>query len=78
MTESRVGDMLRGMAILILRNVSPDIMRSLKHAAAEHGRSVEDEHREILRVALIRPPRPTVSKVLASMPDVGDDEDFAR
>lgn len=66
------------MAILTLRNVSPDIVRALERAAAEHGRSVEDEHQEILRAALIQSLRPTVSEMLARMPDVGDDDDFAR
>jgi hypothetical protein len=36
------------------------------------------EHREILRNALTRPPRRSFVEVLASMPDVGTDEDFAR
>jgi len=48
----------------------------LKEAAARHGRSAEAEHREILRAALTRPARRSFKDVLASMPDVGADEDF--
>lgn len=47
--------------------------------AAQHGRSAEEEHRQILREAL-RPKAPTRSlkEILLGMPDVGDDRDFER
>ena len=35
-----------------VRNVSAEIVRSLKQRAAAHGRSAEAEHREIFREAL--------------------------
>lgn len=61
---------------LFVRNIEPALAQALKEAAARHGRSAEAEHREILRVALTRPPRRSFKEVLASMPDVGTDEDF--
>lgn len=41
------------MAQLTVRNVAPQVVRSLKGRAAAHGRSAEAEHREILRSALL-------------------------
>ncbi|NMG50262.1 DNA-binding protein [Azoarcus communis] len=61
---------------LVVRNIDPSVVQALKEAAARHGRSAEAEHREILRAALTRPARRTFKDVLASMPDVGTDEDF--
>jgi plasmid stability protein len=53
--------------------------RRLKLRAAEHGRSAESEHREILRAALITGPTgKSLKDALMSMPDVGGDDDFAR
>lgn len=47
--------------------------------AAEHGRSTEAEHREILKEALAkRVPRLSFKEFLESMPNVGDDADFGR
>ena len=43
--------MQAAMSQLTVRNVSAEIVRSLKQRAA-HGRSAEAEHREILREAL--------------------------
>ena len=40
------------MAQLLVRNVDEDTVARLKSRAAAHGRSVEAEHREILRAAL--------------------------
>ena len=61
---------------LVVRNIEPTVVQALKQAAALHGRSAEAEHREILRAALSRPARRSLKEVLASMPDVGMDEDF--
>lgn len=63
---------------LVVRNVDSDVVRALKETATRHGRSAEAEHREILREALTRPRRRPLADVLASMPNVGLDEDFAR
>jgi plasmid stability protein len=66
------------MSQLIVRNIAEELVQALKQRAARHGRSAEAEHREILRQALAEEvPRPSFKEVLASMPDVGDDDDFA-
>ncbi len=41
------------MAQLTVRNVNDQVVKALKRRAAEHGRSAEAEHREILRSALL-------------------------
>ncbi len=43
------------MGSLTVRNLDDSIIRSLRIRAAEHGRSAEAEHREILRAALAAP-----------------------
>ena len=67
------------MAQLIVRNVEEELVRELKLRAAQHGRSAEEEHRQILRHAL-RPEHPGLSfkELLSQMPDSGDDRDFER
>ena len=40
------------MATLTVRNLDDDVVRALRIRAAEHGRSAEAEHREILRQVL--------------------------
>jgi plasmid stability protein len=67
------------VAQLIVRNLDPDLVRRLKERAARNGRSAEAEHREILRAALTTEDlRPSFMDLLRQMPDVGEDEDFAR
>ncbi len=66
------------MANLLVRNVDDDIVQSLREQAAANGRSAEAEHRAILADALRGPKRRTFAQVLASMPRVGEDADFAR
>ncbi|WP_408588474.1 FitA-like ribbon-helix-helix domain-containing protein, partial [Geminicoccus harenae] len=46
------------MATLTVRNLDDEVVRALRIRAAEHGRSAEAEHREILRQVLTadRPP----------------------
>ena len=41
------------MATLTVRNLDDDLVRALRIRAAEHGRSAEAEHREILRQSLM-------------------------
>jgi plasmid stability protein len=41
------------MPTLTVRNLDEDVVRRLRIRAAEHGRSAEAEHREILRAALL-------------------------
>lgn len=66
------------MGQLIVRNVDNDLVLALKRRAAQHGRSAEAEHREILREALAeKVARPSFKDFLTSMPDLGDDDEFA-
>ena len=66
------------MANLTVRNLDDHLVQALKERAAAHGRSAEAEHREILAKALRQPERKTFAQVLMSMPNVGQDADFAR
>ncbi len=67
------------MAQLIVRRLDDEVVSELRKRAARNGRSVEAEHREILRTAL-RPPRGarSLKELLLHMPAAGEDEDFAR
>lgn len=44
------------MATLTVRNLDDALVRQLRMRAAEHGRSAEAKHREILRMALTGAP----------------------
>jgi plasmid stability protein len=66
------------MAQLVVRNVPEELVKALKQRAAKHNRSAEQEHREILQEMLATVRRRPLATVLAAMPDVGRDEDFAR
>ncbi len=66
------------MAQLMVRNLPEELVVALKQRAAKRNRSAEQEHREILKAALRGPRRKALAEVLASMPNVGEDEDFAR
>jgi plasmid stability protein len=62
----------------MVRNIDDAVVRELKKRAARRNHSAEQEHREILEQALLRPKRRTLAEVLASMPDAGEDTDFER
>jgi antitoxin FitA len=66
------------VAQLVVRNVAEAVVRELKKRAARRNHSAEQEHREILEEALLRPKRRSLADVLAAMPDVGEDTDFER
>lgn len=66
------------MTRLLVRDLPPEVVVALKRRAARHGCSVEAEHREILKAALIGPTKKTFAQVLAAMPNVGEDADFQR
>ncbi|MGO4154918.1 FitA-like ribbon-helix-helix domain-containing protein [Cupriavidus sp. YAF13] len=66
------------MARLVVRGVDELLVHKLRERAAANGRSEEAEHREILIQALRQTTRNSLAEVLASMPDVGEDADFAR
>ena len=67
------------MGQLIVRNVEDTVIRALKRRAVERRHSAEAEHRDILRRALTpRRVSKTLKDALLSMPNVGEDADFAR
>jgi plasmid stability protein len=67
------------MANLVVRNLDQRIVDALKQRAARHGRSAEAEHRAILEEVLLGAPKKrSFAEALASMPNVGQDEDFER
>jgi len=66
------------VAQLLVRDVDEALVKALRERAARHGRSAEAEHREILAKALRRTRRKNFAELLAAMPDVGRDDDFAR
>ena len=47
------------MASMTIRNLDDDIKQRLRVQAAEHGHSMEEEARAILRAALTEPASPT-------------------
>jgi antitoxin FitA len=55
------------MAQLIVRNLDEELVTRLKLRAAEHGRSAEAEHREILRQALAVETRRSFKKLAAKV-----------
>jgi len=68
------------MAQLLVRQIEEKVVRKLKERAGQHGVSMEEEHRRILREALLGASKKKKSfkEFLLSMPNVGRDEDFAR
>lgn len=67
------------MAQLIVRKLDPKVVAELRKRAAWSGRSMEAEHREILRAALRPGPRAkSLKDLLLQMPAGGEDSDFAR
>ena len=68
------------MPQLIVRQIEEKVVQKLKALAAHHGVSMEEEHRRILREALLgsSKKRPSFKEYLSQMPDVGPDELFER
>jgi predicted RNA binding protein YcfA (HicA-like mRNA interferase family)/plasmid stability protein len=67
------------MATLMLSDVEPALVAALYHRAKVIGRSPEQVHRAILNKALLPQAAPgSFARMLASMPNVGRDEDFRR
>jgi plasmid stability protein len=64
------------MAQLLVRNLDDELVRALQVRAAEHGRSTEAEHREILKEALAKKEsRLDFKAFLESMPEVSPEFD---
>jgi plasmid stability protein len=55
------------MASLNVRKIDPDLVARLKRRAARHGRSMEAEHREILRQALATEVEPSWDDLAAEL-----------
>lgn len=68
------------MPQLLVRQIEEKVVRKLKERAGKHGVSMEEEHRRILREALLGQlvKGRSFKDHLLAMPNVGDDEDFAR
>ena len=66
------------MAQQIVRKLDQRVVAELRRRAAKHGRSVEAEHREILRQAVQTVGRRSLKEHLRAMPDAGTDRDFER
>jgi plasmid stability protein len=68
------------MPQLIVRQTELKVVKKLKERAGCEGVSMEEEHRRILRQALLggEKKRPSFKEALLAMPNVGRDDDFAR
>jgi len=66
------------MAQLLVRKIDDRVVRALRARAARHNQSVEAEHRAILEQTLLGGPAVDFKTFLASMPDGGGDDLFAR
>jgi antitoxin FitA len=68
------------MPQLIVRQIEEKVVRKLKEQAGRHGVSMEEEHRRILREALLARPKKRLSfkEALLAIPNVGTDADFER
>ena len=68
------------MPQLIVRKVEDKVVRKLKARAGLHGVSMEEEHRRILREALLGKTarRTSFKEFLLTMPNVGPDSVFRR
>ena len=76
--SASISTMIPTMADLLVLGVDESVVRALKKRAGEHGRSAEAGHRSILTAVLLHLPRRKLADLLASMPDGGRDDDFAR
>jgi antitoxin FitA len=68
------------MPQLIVRQIEERVVKKLKQQAGEHGVSMEEEHRRILRESLLGKAgrRASFKEALLAMPNVGKDADFER
>jgi plasmid stability protein len=67
------------VAQLIVRRLEDEVVAELRRRAARSGRSMEAEHREILRTVLRPSPGArSLKELLLRMPEAGEDSDFAR
>jgi len=67
------------MAQLVVRNLDDDVKAELQERARQHGRSTEEEVREILRNAVWNEPQktePLGKRLRALFADIGLEEDI--
>jgi antitoxin FitA len=67
------------MAQIVVRNLDEDVKAKLRHRARQHGRSTEEEVREILRNAVRNEPQktePLGKRLRALFGGVGLEEDI--
>lgn len=67
------------MAQLVVRNLDDDVKAKLQRRARQHGRSTEEEVRDILRCAVRNegaPARPLGTRLKARFSRIGLDEDI--
>lgn len=66
------------MGQLLVRNLDDELVQQLKVRAARHGRSMEAEHRKILREVLTEQKEekevPSFKSLLSEMPELPEDE----
>ena len=55
---------VKNMASMTIRNLDDDIKQRLRVQAAEHGHSMEEEARAILRAALTEPASPNLAQAI--------------
>jgi len=65
------------MAQLLVRDLDESLVAALRKRAAKHGRSVEAEHRAILKAALRKGPARDLKAMLLAMPKSQSEEDEA-
>ena len=63
------------MAQLLVRDLDDKLVAALRKRAAKHGRSVEAEHRAILKAALRKRPARDFKEMLLAIPKSRTDED---
>lgn len=61
----------------LARNVDEEAVRQLEVSDSRIGPGVSTEHRAILQAALAQTSGRSFNELLASMPNVGEDSDFA-
>ncbi len=66
------------LADLLVSGVDGALIKALNKRAGARARSAEADQRSILAAVLVMPPRRALADRLASMPDVGRNEDFER
>ena len=59
------------MATIVVRGLEGEVVRALKHRAVHHGRSMEEEVRQLLRAQFAGPAQESLAAVLMRVPGFG-------